>query len=372
MVSNNLCAVCAKKTSNPKFCSRSCAAIFNNKKNPKRKPEGNCHECGIAISRSRKRCKDCHNTLELEKERKLNNIYIFQTQQGKIEKKLPHVFNSKYFAFENGPYAQLSLDDECETLIDCLLSLIINSPSYISSYDLGWLPGMLLRLLDKEIECYKSKTIIKLARLPIKYIASNLENWIWSLFNESYHPMLPVFALATSQFIERHLFGFNFYHEHDSIPWKIAPWINANSQTAKKEFYFLNSSTFKKQFTESIKGYCLICKIPDSACVKLHNMWIKDVPLPSNFQFFIERCYLSQAPIGTFNNSKIYFSEKPDFDIFADCLLPGKYKYYPDNEDKFFYLNIEIPIRWVTAVKTYSYFNGEKIEKIIEIPKWLK
>ena len=372
MANNNSCPVCTKKTSNPKFCSRSCAAISNNKKNPKRKPEGNCSECGIAISRSRKRCKDCSNTLELEKERELNNIHIFQTQQGKIEKKLPRVFNSKYFAFENGPYTQLSLDDECGTLINYLLSLIANAPSYISPYDLNWLPAMLLRLLDEKIECYTNKAITKLAKLPIKYIAPYLEDWIWSLFKEYHHPILPIFALATSQFIERHLFGFYFYHETDSTPWKIIPWIHSNSQTAKKNFYFLDNSTFKKRFTESIKGHCFICSIPDTVCVKLHSMWVKDIPIPNSFQFFIERCYLSQAPIGTFNDFKIYFkSAKPEFDIFADCLLPGKYKHYSDTEGKFFYLNIEIPVRWVTAIKTCSYFQGERLEKIIELPTWL-
>jgi len=34
---NKKCAQCNKPTKNPKFCSKSCSAIFNNIKNPKRK-----------------------------------------------------------------------------------------------------------------------------------------------------------------------------------------------------------------------------------------------------------------------------------------------------------------------------------------------
>lgn len=33
------CLICNSEHNNPKFCSRSCAAIFNNKKHPKRKAE---------------------------------------------------------------------------------------------------------------------------------------------------------------------------------------------------------------------------------------------------------------------------------------------------------------------------------------------
>ena len=67
------CITCQKSTSNPKFCSRSCAAIFNNKKFPKRKifhftKEVICIKCqSIFIVhkekwgtfQSRKYCTDC-------------------------------------------------------------------------------------------------------------------------------------------------------------------------------------------------------------------------------------------------------------------------------------------------------------------------
>src|SRR5262249_35210048 len=34
------CETCGRPTSNPRFCSRSCAAVANNIASPKRKPEG--------------------------------------------------------------------------------------------------------------------------------------------------------------------------------------------------------------------------------------------------------------------------------------------------------------------------------------------
>ena len=50
------CLFCEKHTSNPKFCSRSCAASYNNKKVPKRKPEHKCLDCGNPITANRARC----------------------------------------------------------------------------------------------------------------------------------------------------------------------------------------------------------------------------------------------------------------------------------------------------------------------------
>ena len=44
------CLFCAKKTSNSKFCSRSCSASFNNAQTPKRKAvPKSCWECETAI-----------------------------------------------------------------------------------------------------------------------------------------------------------------------------------------------------------------------------------------------------------------------------------------------------------------------------------
>lgn len=46
------CIVCKSNTKNPKFCSRSCSAKFNNSKHPKRvkRTHGNCKSCGIVLT----------------------------------------------------------------------------------------------------------------------------------------------------------------------------------------------------------------------------------------------------------------------------------------------------------------------------------
>lgn len=50
----NQCTTCNKETINPKYCSRSCAATFNNSLKPKRKrkPRGFCLQCSKELIRS--------------------------------------------------------------------------------------------------------------------------------------------------------------------------------------------------------------------------------------------------------------------------------------------------------------------------------
>lgn len=73
------CINCNKQTNNPKFCGRSCAASYNNKINPKRKPENKCKICQQSISTSRKHCKKCwkliNTVFEVEK---IPKKYIYE------------------------------------------------------------------------------------------------------------------------------------------------------------------------------------------------------------------------------------------------------------------------------------------------------
>ncbi len=56
----NNCLNCNKETANPKFCSRHCSVSFNNRKTPRRKPEGKCKICNTAIRSKLLYCKKCY------------------------------------------------------------------------------------------------------------------------------------------------------------------------------------------------------------------------------------------------------------------------------------------------------------------------
>jgi len=62
----NKCEFCNKTTLNPKFCSRSCAAKFNNSKFPKRtKKKFYCQICGLEVPTRNKYCEE-HNINKID------------------------------------------------------------------------------------------------------------------------------------------------------------------------------------------------------------------------------------------------------------------------------------------------------------------
>lgn len=58
----NICLSCQTQTSNPKFCTLSCAASYNNKRKRKRLVEGSCKCCGTPIRSKLVYCSDCKAT----------------------------------------------------------------------------------------------------------------------------------------------------------------------------------------------------------------------------------------------------------------------------------------------------------------------
>lgn len=84
------CLTCNETTTNPKYCSRSCAAKSTNKVHPKRKAKANqCEKCSVPIKPSRKFCDECckvnweTRTLENCANYKHNHKYIVVRQHAK-------------------------------------------------------------------------------------------------------------------------------------------------------------------------------------------------------------------------------------------------------------------------------------------------
>lgn len=63
----NKCLVCQKQTSNPKFCSRSCAGKLNNSLFPKREKKTFCVNCKGPAPSGRKYCRNCWSIVRSER-----------------------------------------------------------------------------------------------------------------------------------------------------------------------------------------------------------------------------------------------------------------------------------------------------------------
>ncbi len=76
----NKCLNCSRDTTNPKFCGRSCAAKYNNRKFPKRTRSGlyNCVVCDTGLTwRQKKYCSNACQALEK------HNLAIKEWKEGK-------------------------------------------------------------------------------------------------------------------------------------------------------------------------------------------------------------------------------------------------------------------------------------------------
>lgn len=60
----NNCITCNQETRNPRFCSRSCAAKYNNIKFPKRSMTRTCPKCNSLIPSGRVYCYNCYDKHE--------------------------------------------------------------------------------------------------------------------------------------------------------------------------------------------------------------------------------------------------------------------------------------------------------------------
>lgn len=55
----NTCLECNQPTDNPRFCSRSCSATYNNRVNPKRTRTHHCRGCDSLITSNHRYCEQC-------------------------------------------------------------------------------------------------------------------------------------------------------------------------------------------------------------------------------------------------------------------------------------------------------------------------
>ncbi len=70
-----LCAQCGQETTNPKFCSKTCATKYNNARFPKRiRSMRYCKRCGVEIPKGRTVCDDCNPSMVDWSQRTLKSL----------------------------------------------------------------------------------------------------------------------------------------------------------------------------------------------------------------------------------------------------------------------------------------------------------
>lgn len=374
----NQCLECLQLTSNPKFCSSSCAARFNNKKRPKRRPEGQCSKCGASIPKRSSICESCKLKESELANKKNQNIREITTRIGVVEKKLPKIHVSKkliFKYFEYGVTKEIDYKkDKCGDFLDQVIEITFNRPQYVPEKMVQRTITLINDFLNFEFPipsfaCDKGSGSkgIKVADWPMSLIGRACEVWIYSFFKDKHYPLLPIFALSTAEYIRAHLKGYSGYYGENE-DWELKGPLLPSRQGYYGSMEFLEDREFKKRFTQRMGSILINFKIPPGVMVKGQEYFGNEVFLLPDVLMECRRCYLSEDFYDYYNEIFIQDNRQNEINIFSGFRIPGGVFYGPP-KDNYHYklLRGSLPGEWIVGVT-----QPDICSEFVKIPEWIK
>jgi hypothetical protein len=314
------CIVCSSPTTNPKFCSRSCAAKHNNTATPKRKPEGKCLKCKSPITTKSRYCKNCLEQLRVEQGREAENIRRWKTVSGDWSEELVQKVAARkrtVFSVE-GHVGQLHAHDLTGRLLDALIGLCFSAPEYLRPEDAARHIALLQELKQFNCEMWSGikRVHMNIKDVPIRDLGRVINDWILSYCDDNRCALLPAFALDTAVFIESHVSG---HYQHHPVPWEIKPIVEP------VERGFQLDARFKSNFTSRLGHIMVRCRVPEACAIEFQGKAL--VSSGEEFCALIKRCHLST----NFQDAIILHTQFPeeatidlDFRFVGEILLSGE------------------------------------------------
>jgi len=269
----------------------------------------------------------------------------------------PHINASlsKAIVFEvqpNGPKLDAEIDPLCGDVIDLLISVTEQNPEYLRKDYSPWILWLLRHF--KAFEMDRRDVHAKVADLPIRDLGFALPRWIMHFFSQSENPLMPTFALATAEYIDRHCFGYTNYSTNRP-EWMIKRLLNEDARglPRREEFYFLNDRSFKKNFTERMGEIVLKIKAPTGCYLEgePHFSLLGERARLTDFVFITKRCYLSSNFYDYYSHFEIHEPKKPEFDLFEGLRLPGlAISGKPESPGEYPCFKSEVPLHWVYGI----------------------
>lgn len=375
------CETCGRPTPNPRFCSRSCAAVANNIVSPKRKPEGECQRCRTAVRRSKRYCEACKAIIDAEKaeqqRRRQENYRSWLTPNGeRREGPVIEMFVTKTFKVNrNGRREMLTSDATSREIIDRLIGICFAEPPYLRRADAMRHVSLLNEL--KAFECLvlapqgKSKALLK--DLPIRRLPFVLEQWVGSYFEKTHHPMMPAYAMDTGRLLEFHVAGYGY-------EWALEAIVEAGVKVWPTGTF---DSQFRKYFTTRFGGLHVLCEVPETVHSIDQPEWIRTLKPKDRFLVRIERCHLSAGWGGSG-----YDVICNDFDLECDLMsefcfggelfvrgntgansstfAPDAFTVVSQESDATQKFSASVPARWITHALVW----GDEGLEPLAVPRW--
>jgi hypothetical protein len=376
------CETCGRPTSNPRFCSRSCAAVTNNAVSPKRKVEGECQRCRTAIKKRKQYCEACQAIVEAEtaerQRRRDENYRSWLTLDGQrregpiVEMSVTKVYRTAARRQEK----KLRSENMADELIDQLIGICFTEPPYLRKTDAMRYVSLLNELKAFEfVDISSQGTHISLVKdVQIRRLPAVLESWVNSYFGEAYHPMMPAYALDTGRLIEFHVEG---SHQLD---WNLEGMVEAGEHALRPGIF---DSSFRKYFTTRFGGLRFLCQVPETGGSVDQPKYLMTLRPNDKFLIRVERCHLSIGWGGS-GYDTICTDTDLECDLMSEFRFDGELfvretaktifdRFAPNTftavaieseaTEKF---SVSVPARWIT----HAVIRPDREDVLLPVPRW--
>jgi hypothetical protein len=376
------CATCGQETTNPRFCSRSCAATSN--KLAQSRVRGECARCWVALSSRKKYCPECSAVIAAEEDerqhRKEMNYRSWLTPSGEL-REAPILQITSTVVFESHRNFDrdnviLTPERPVSELIDLLIGVCFNHPPYLREADTLRYVSLLHELRGFKTQDYYARENPRkdttAGNLKIDRLAPILENWVRSYFvGDDHHAMMPAYALDAARFLQMQIASpggdvLERQGPDDGPYWKLEPLVILR-EGSLWDRYDLFGRSFRAEFSRSF-GPLVRCTVPEGGSLKLNDYpvlkGLNSYDPGDQFLFRIRRCHLTgEAWGGDANYFECEDRGNPRFDLMNEFQFFGNI--YPDE----FRLDITgvVPGWWITdAVRFTDAAEG----RFAPIPRW--
>jgi predicted nucleic acid-binding Zn ribbon protein len=286
MAKTSNCAKCGKPTANPKFCDKSCAASFNNRSKPKRKPEGRCIGCGAAISASQRRCSGCKEVESQAARDRAENVVTIRRLDGAMERVNVVPTSLKTKTVVRPVHAEeLSLSAPASKVFEILLGLLAHGPDWLRLEERARYTTLFRDLALFPVATHDSHP--RAETLPIADLPRAASQWLDSLARSA-DPLLLSFGLDAHEFLFALLMGRSGYGDDPELEpvLQLRPTLEWSS--------FFNNRSLRRHYTERVlNGLLVVARVPENSSIRLNNDVLVNAGDP--FGISILRCHLSEA-----------------------------------------------------------------------------
>jgi hypothetical protein len=285
----NKCAECGRPTVNPKFCDKSCAAKFNNRRSPKRKPEGACASCRAPITSGKRLCAACTDANAAAAKDRADGFFTIRRLDGSTERvKTKHVsLTTRTIVGPIGP-ERVAAASPAARVFEVVLGLLANGPEWLRLEERARYATLFRDLARFPVRTRDRKDHAE--TLPTADLPRAASQWLNALARDQ-DPLLLSFGLDAVEFFFQLVMGRRSYGEGPDLE----PLVDIHPELERG--FFSDSRSMRKYYTERVLGRLpVVAHVPERACIRRDN-GEPLIPEGQPFGLEIVRCHLSENPL---------------------------------------------------------------------------